>query len=205
MRLVGFPAPMGNTAQARANAATNANIAAMRNAVGADVVSVVTDGFVNLGQCGVAFVQRPGCTLPTATPGCGVGAAFNGFAYNVVAHNCAIATDAFVHELGHNLGGEHDPANGAQPAQASFVFSFGHDVFGNFETVMSVARPFNTQQELNFSNPNVVVRGAATGVANQRHNAQTIENLFGAFCQFRDGPMFADGFEDAAVCPTVTF
>jgi hypothetical protein len=75
MRIVGFPAPAGFTPAVRDDAAFNsANIQALRNSTDADVVTVVTENFTTLNACGVAFVQRPGCTLPTATPGCGVGA-----------------------------------------------------------------------------------------------------------------------------------
>jgi len=207
MRILNFPAPNGNPNDSRDNAALlSPNIQAMRTAVGADVVVVVTENFTTLGACGVAFVQRAGCTLPTPTPGCNVGAAFNAFAYTVVAQNCAIAFDSFVHELGHSLGGEHNPGVGApMPNQASFVHSFGHFVPGNFETVMSIARPANTLQELNFSDPNIFVRGAATGIANQRHNALTVQTLSPAYRLFRDGPTFIDGFEDEPLCATMTF
>lgn len=207
MRILNFPQPNGNPNDSRDNAALlSPNIQAVRTAVGADVVSVITEDFATLGACGVAFVQRPGCTLPTATPGCNVGAAFNAFAYKVVAQNCAIAFDAFVHELGHSLGGEHNPGAAApMPNQASFVHSFGHFVFGNFETVMSVARPANTPQELNFSDPNILVRGGATGIANERHNALTVQTLYPVYRTFRDGPTFKDGFEDEPLCATMNF
>lgn len=207
-RLVGFPLPNGIPNVSRDNAARNsANIQAERTAAGADVVSVLVDSHVTLGVCGVAFVQRPGCTLPTATPGCGVGATFNAFAYNVVSQTCAIVTDAFAHEFGHNLGGEHNPENGPTPAQASFPHSFGHFVNGAFETVMSVRRPVGTPQILNFSNPNVVVGVQPTGVVGTRNNALTVNTLSPTFRLFRDGAMFADSFEDAAVvdCPTIAF
>lgn len=205
MRIVGFPLPNGNPNISRNFAQTSPSIAALRNAVHADVVSVVTENFVTLGACGVAYVQRPGCTLPTPTAGCDVGAQFNAFAYNIVAQNCAIATDAFAHEFGHNLGGEHDPAHAPAPAQASFVHSFGHFVSGAFETVMSISRPAGTPQILHFSNPNVFFGPNSTGIANQRHNALTIETLYPVFRQFRDGPVFADGFESPDACPTIAF
>lgn len=205
MRVMGFPPPNGNPVDARNNALLSAGIAAARNRFHADVVSVVTDGFATLGACGIAVVQRPGCTIPMATPGCDVGPAFNAFAYNVVAQNCALATDAFAHELGHNLGGEHNPENGPAPGQASFGFSFGHFLNGAFETVMSVRRPIGTPQILNFSNPAVAFGANPTGIVGQRHVSLTIENLYPAFRQFRQGPAFADGFESAAPCPTVNF
>ena len=134
-----------------------------------------------------------------------MGAQFNAFAYNVVAQNCAIATDAFAHEFGHNLGGEHNPESAVLPAQASFVYSFGHFVNGAFEEVMSVRRPASTPQILNFSNPNVFFGPNATGIVNQRDVAQTIEMLYPTFRAFRAGSAFTDGFEEPPVCPTVTF
>lgn len=203
-RMTGFPT--SSAEQARARVLESAVVADARDAAFADLVSVIAAPTQVAGACGVAFVQRPGCTYPTPTPGCGVGAAYEPFAVNVVSHVCATGTDAFVHELTHGLGGEHQPGPSAPPAwAAAFPFHFGHFEVGAFETVMSVARPPNTPQVLHLSNPDVFVAGLATGIVDQRDNARGVNALFGAIREFRDGPLFADAFESEDACNALAY
>lgn len=74
--LIPYAGISGNTIQNRSNITVNPNIKALRNAGGADIVTVLFDKHENLGVCGVAKVQRHGCTCLTPTPGCDVGAQF---------------------------------------------------------------------------------------------------------------------------------
>src|SRR5690606_20262494 len=102
-----------------------------RNALAADMVSLLV---ANLpGACGIGYVMR------------NVGPSFAGSAVQITDRDCAVGNLSWVHEHGHNMGFEHDPANGTTPANASFPWSFGHYVEGqgsqSFRTVMAYQCP----------------------------------------------------------------
>ena len=131
----------------------------LRNNKAADMVSLITAG----DYCGRGYVQR------------NPGASFENFAYQVTADDCAVGNLTFAHEHGHNMGMEHDPANGTSSSNASFLHSFGHYVNGSYRTVMSYSSPCTSgcNRVPHFSNPNVTHNSVATGIANQRDNART--------------------------------
>ncbi len=69
------------------------NVHALRDTHGADLVALlINDGAF----CGLAWLP----TVPSADIG-----------FSVTAHNCAVGNKSFAHELGHNMGAHHDPAN----------------------------------------------------------------------------------------------
>jgi len=135
--------------------------AALRNQSGADMVSLVVSNGGN--ACGIGYVMR----IP--------GPAFEGLAFQVSARGCIIGNSTFAHEHGHNLGMEHDPANGPSPSSASYPWSFGHYVNGVFRTVMSYSTGCTSGcADINFfSNPAVTYIGVPTGIIDQRDNART--------------------------------
>lgn len=138
-------------------------VAALRDQYGADMVSVIVD---TPSSCGTAWVQR--------NPGPG----FASLAFQATDIDCAVGNLTFAHEHGHNLGMEHNPENsgvGGDPASASYPFSFAHYVDGSYRTVMSYSAPCNNgcSRVMHHSNPDVQFNGVATGIANQRDNAQT--------------------------------
>lgn len=175
----------GNSATDLNWVASDAEVAQWRNESGADMVALIAE---NIGSsCGRGFVMR------------NVGAGFASSAFQVTARNCAVGNLTYAHEHGHNMGMEHDPANGAAPASASYPYSFGHFVSGNYRTVMSYStecvggctrRPY-------FSNPDVTFSGAPTGIPNQRDNARTADNVAAIVAAFRAtaNELFANGFE----------
>jgi len=170
--------------------AGDAGVGALRNEVGADMVSLI----VNSGSaCGVGFVMR--------TPGPG----FASSAFQVTARTCAVGNLSFAHEHGHNMGFEHDPANGTTPANASFLWSFGHFVDGSYRTVMSYAGPCTSgcTRVAHFSNPDILHNGVPTGIADQRDNARTGDLTAAIVANFRDASavalIFDDGFESGSV------
>lgn len=164
---------------------SDAEVAQWRDEVGADMVALIAEDIGS--SCGRGFVMR------------NVGPGFAGSAFQVTARGCAVGNLTYAHEHGHNMGMEHDPANGTSSGNASFPYSFGHFVSGNYRTVMSYStecvggctrRPY-------FSNPDVTFSGAPTGIEGERDNAQTADNVASIVAAFRatsDG-LFENGFE----------
>ena len=68
--------------------------------------------------------------------------------------------NTFAHELGHNLGSEHDHSHSGSEVPI-FPYSFGHDDPGVFATIMSYDEPEGDV----FSNPNITCAGQPCGVA----------------------------------------
>jgi hypothetical protein len=135
--------------------------AALRNQYGADMVSLIVANGGN--ACGIGYVMR--------SPG----PSFASYAFQVTDRDCAVGNLTFAHEHGHNLGMEHDPANGPAPSSASYPWSFGHYVNGVFRTVMSYSSPCTSgcTRVAYFSNPGVSYLGNPTGIIDQRDNART--------------------------------
>jgi peptidyl-Asp metalloendopeptidase len=153
---------------------SNATVASLRNTFSADMVSLITSN--GGGYCGIGWVQRH------------PGSSFAGYAFQVTARNC-LSNSTLAHEHGHNMGMEHDPASaGVSPSGASYPWSFGHYVNGAFRTVMSYdVCTISCPRMLNFSNPEILYNGIATGIANQRDNAYTGDLTAPIVANFRLG------------------
>jgi peptidyl-Asp metalloendopeptidase len=178
---------LGSGASARLSTLrADPGIAALRTAVGADMVGlIVEDG---QGACGIGYVMR--------SPG----PSFAGSAYQLTARGCAVGNLTYAHEHGHNMGFEHDPENGTSPANASFPWSFGHYEPASFRTVMSYQCPSgNCTRRAFFSNPDVSYQDLPTGIADQRDNARSGDLVFEIIRDFRPRveltSVFVDGFE----------
>lgn len=162
--------------------ASDATVAQMRDAKGADMVSMLVNGG---GSCGIGFVQR--------NPGAG----FAGSAFQVTEISCAVGNLSFAHEFGHNEGCEHNPENGPSPGVASFVWSFGHWNNGSYRTVMSYSNPCTSgcTRQPYFSNSNVSFNGLPTGILDTRENYRTINFTAPIVEAFRQQGLLSDGFE----------
>jgi hypothetical protein len=212
--LIPYNGNADNIRQNRDNITSSLNIKAFRNAVGADVVTVLFDTQINLGVCGVANVQRHGCTYPTPTANCDVGPQFSEWTSYLNTVQCSATVDAFTHELGHVLGAEHHRTGSTiPPSVASFPYSYGYG-YGSgppdgFETIMS--QRFNPAlfpvRLLQFSNPDVLYMGRPTGFADSADNAHTLRNLLPGTAAFRVRPevIFVDGFDVNNPCPGITY
>jgi hypothetical protein len=108
-------------------------------------------------------------------------------AFSVVKLSCAIGNLTFPHELGHNMGLEHDPENGRAPDSALTPFAFGHFVDGEFRTVMSYASSClrGCRRVPHFSNPGVTYNGHATGIEGERDNARVLSETVDWVSRFR--------------------
>lgn len=133
---------------------------------------------------------------------------FAGNAYNTVnSPGCTGAGSAtFAHELGHNMGLQHDnfvtmdsPTTIVTPEAggAAVVIRYAHgyvDTVNRFRTVMAyddqcLATPPNTfcDRTPNFSNPNVLYTSFATGNATNAHSRQALNDTLETTRNFRTG------------------
>jgi Metallo-peptidase family M12B Reprolysin-like len=125
------------------------NIHALRDAHGADLVSMITLTS-EAGNCGRAFIMD---TVDTA---------FDEFAFSVLKRDCSTAPSfSFTRELGHNMSGRHD-WDGDDTNNAPFAFNHGHfddspnAPAGDFATMMTRKSACATCTRLQvFSNPNI--------------------------------------------------
>jgi peptidyl-Asp metalloendopeptidase len=127
------------------------NVHALRNAYGADLVALIVEG---TSLCGIAWLMTTQSN------------AFEAFAFSVAARICATGNYTFGHELGHNMGLQHDRADA--PADGVFPFSHGYvDIAHNFRDIMGTQTSCVSCVRIqNFSNPNVTFNGFPTGVPN---------------------------------------
>ncbi|MDQ3288165.1 MAG: FG-GAP-like repeat-containing protein [Pseudomonadota bacterium] len=191
--LTGFKAPSTRTTPAAAFSALRSS----RDQYGADLV-VLLRRFQepeNKG-CGIAWLIGGGQT--------GVDPTDRYFGYSVVGDGSDSGTDGksyycrdetFAHEIGHNMGSQHDSANAKDDdggvSYGVFTYSFGLNRAagaGNFFTVMSYGESSQTRSRV-FSNPDVSICGAdqnlSCGVANQADNARSLRSTAAAVSGFR--------------------
>ncbi|MEZ5424317.1 MAG: M12 family metallo-peptidase [Pyrinomonadaceae bacterium] len=141
---------------------------ARRDALKADLVDMLTN---STAACGIGYLMG---SLP--------GSPDRGF--SVTARTCAVGNLSFAHELGHNMGSQHNPENGSGP---TFPYAFGHYVNGVFRTVMSYSDPCTSgcTRVAHFSNPVITYSGYATGIDNARDNARSINNTADSIANYR--------------------
>jgi len=93
----------------------------LRDAYGADLVAMIN---FNSGpsSCGQGYLD-----------------AGADFAFSVTSYNCTTSNFTFAHELGHNVGANHDPyQNGVTGTTPTYAYGQGYvDVAGQWRTVMS--------------------------------------------------------------------
>jgi hypothetical protein len=130
------------------------DVLALREQLGADVVSLIVD---SANYCGLAW--QMGVLDP----------AYAEYAFNVVKTDCATGYYSFGHEIGHNLGLSHDHANATS---GLYAYSYGwQDPAGAFRTVMAYSCPLGCTRVQHFSNPEISYAGAPTGQVNHADNA----------------------------------
>lgn len=158
----------------------DATIAAARNTYKADAVGIIINAASD--GCGLASLMANGNNNQ----------AFESQAFSATLQSCAVDNLSFPHELGHNQGANHNPADaGTTPAQAVFPYAFGHCVTTGadpFRSVMSYAGTecgTQTPRVAYFSNPLAIYMTQPTGTAD-RNNALTINNTALTVSQFRD-------------------
>ncbi|MEM1247207.1 MAG: reprolysin-like metallopeptidase [Acidobacteriota bacterium] len=151
----------------------DSSLSQRRNQLGADVVvAVVGRDEVERKYCGLGYVMDRGSTAASMAP----------YAYSAVNTLCDLGS-VLAHEVGHNLGLNHDPENsGTAKNNAYRTYAYGHRVAGRFKTIMS----YGPEAEIAyFSNPDIDYGGRPTGVRGERDNAATLVDSVHVGAKFR--------------------
>ena len=159
---------------------------ALRDSTGADMVSLIEDAPQ---YCGIAYL------MGNLSPG------FAASAFSVIHRTCATGYYSFAHELGHNQGAHHDPANAGG---AMYPYAYGYqEPFGAFRTVMAYNCSGGCTRVDHFSNPDVLYNGQPTGASGLSDNARTINTNAATVANFRqqapqNAPSAPTGLDAAA-------
>jgi hypothetical protein len=152
----------------------------LRDQYGADFVALIVNP-ATLDGCGIAPLIT---TLNTANAVS---------AFSVTDRGC-IANQTMTHEVGHNMGCQHNREDAGSAGLYSYSYGWrfiGANDSQKYRTIMSYASgSYDPSTRIQyFSNPTVSYQGTATGVAvgqpNESHNAQTVNNAASTFANYR--------------------
>lgn len=106
------------------------------------------------------------------------------YAYSIVKRTCATSNLSLAHELGHNFGLLHDPAN----YPGTYPFAYGHgyvDPLCQFRTVMAYPACATTRVPY-FSNPNIIYPGTNSpmGTFDVSDNSRVLSERASAVASF---------------------
>lgn len=148
------------------------DVHALRNSVGADVVTLLTQAS---DVCGVGYVMTTNSS------------SFAPFAFNVVIASCAGGNLTLAHEVGHNMGLQHDIANAG--GQGVTSYAYGYQLPGVGRTVMAYACPSSgpgCPRAQMFSTPSYsFANGSPAGVADAADNARALNLTFATTAGYR--------------------
>lgn len=100
------------------------------------------------------------------------------------------ARDTFVHEVGHNLGGDHNPEyKSAEPNELLRPYAYGHCDKSKTPPVCSIMaydESYSTLYVPYYSTPNAMPHGATIGIANERDNARVFPETVGQVATLSD-------------------
>ncbi len=135
-----------------------------RNSVTADVAVLIINGSA---YCGLGYLNSSAAS-----------------AFTVVARTCATGYYSFAHEIGHNFGANHDPANAS-----GSPYAYGHGYqypAGSWRTIMAYACSGASCTRINYwSNPNKTYNGVAMGTAAKHDNARVLNQRAATVAAFR--------------------
>lgn len=132
------------------NLRASSEIAALRDALGADLVMAITE---NTDCCGLAYFQ--GFVDPQFAP----------FAFGIT-HSACLSGTTLAHEIGHNQGLAHDRETSGPGAQSSkpYAFGFRNCANGSRDIMSYACIPGSATLIHEFSNPRRIVDGRPFGV-----------------------------------------
>ena len=183
------PAALGQLAGPLDALTDSQEVLDLRSEHGADLVHLFFDQFP--GYCGLAWLMVKQHTPRSFWP--------NGYATTTVGGPCldlasqvrdgeyASQFETFAHEIGHNLGANHDPDNtDLDPGDAVEPYAFGHHNFEPQPNVKSVMSYNEGRQEPLFSTTRVRPRGYVMGVANERENERAVQRTIHLVAELSD-------------------
>ena len=160
-----------------------AAVSAMRDAVGADVVSTMVDTGSAYGTTGLGWSL-------TQTTASGM-RNFSEHAYNVLSVRAAAQSHVMAHETGHNMGAGHADAQESSSGPQSFPYSRGFYFTGTDKRAYHTVMAYNNDGYGNsydpaplFSDPDNAWAGVPAGDATH-DNAQVLSRTYAAVAQFR--------------------
>jgi len=142
---------------------------ALRDTYGADIVTLIEN---EPKYCGIGYLMT---TLSST---------FASSAFNVVHHTCATGYYSFGHEIGHNQGAHHDPANASGAVLYPYAYGY-QDPNGAFRTVMAYNCPGGCTRVGLFSRGDNPVYGLDTGIPGLAENARVIDQTAPTVAAFR--------------------
>ena len=172
------PAVLGQATNPLGPLANNQEVHDLRVEHEADLVHLFFNS--DAGLCGQAFLMLRGHSASNFwNRGYGITSVFGGCVSAerlVRPGEHANHVETFAHEIGHNLGGNHDPDNtGLDPENAVYPYAYGHHNFTpipNRKSVMS----YNEGRQLPFfSTVRLKPDGYTLGVEGQRENERAVQ------------------------------
>lgn len=156
------------------------NVHALRDQYGADCVAMICQ---NGQYCGIAYLMT------------NVSHGFEDNAFSVTNYSCATGYYSFGHELGHNMGCAHDPANAGA---AAYSYSYGFRTSNNqYRTIMAYSPGTRVKR---FSSPNVTYNGWVMGDGNQ-DNARSLNTASDVIAGWRSNVPPVPTLSVAALIP----
>lgn len=156
------------------------NVHALRDQYGADCVAMICQ---NGQYCGIAYLMT------------NVSHGFEDNAFSVTNYSCATGYYSFGHELGHNMGCAHDPANAGS---AAYSYSYGWRTTNNqYRTVMAYSPGTRVKR---FSSPNITYNGWVMGDGNQ-DNARSLNSASDTIAGWRNNVPPVPTLSVAALVP----
>lgn len=154
------------------------NVQTLRNTFAADTVVLITEN--GGGFCGLGYMMQT------------VSNTFESNAYCVVARSCATGYYSFGHELGHNMGADHDPPNanstGPYPYNRGFSNTSPSSPATPWRTIMSYNTTPSSTRVQYWSNPNVnypIPGTDAMGNSSPSDNHRVLNNTALTVANFR--------------------